>query len=73
MLANKLKTWRKKKGLSVYAVAKKLGVSPSAISNWETGIRHPHKKYWKKLIELTDGELTFEDFLEDTKTPVGAR
>jgi len=75
MLAEKLKAWRRKKELSVHAVAEMLGVTPSAVSNWETGIRRPHKRYWKKLVELTDGEITLEDFLTEDprKTPAGVR
>ena len=75
MFWEKLKRWREKKELSQFEIAKKLGVTQQAIANWEMGIRHPHKRYWKKLIELTDGEITLEDFLTEDprKTPAEVR
>ena len=77
MIGQKLRAWRLKKGLSVYEVAKKVGVTPSAISNWESGIRHPHRRFWKKLITLTNGEITIDDFFtaeteeSEETTPAG--
>jgi len=75
MFSEKFRNWRRKKELSQIEVAKKLGVTQQAVANWETGIRHPDKKHWKKLIELTDGEITLEDFLTEDprKTPAEVR
>jgi len=28
------------------------------------GIRHPHKRLWKRIMEITEGEITIDDLLE---------
>ena len=74
MFSEKLKAWRRRKGLSVYAVAEMLGVTPSAVSNWETGIRHPKRAIWKRIVEVTEGEITVDDLAGiSPKSPAGVR
>lgn len=51
-IKDKLKELRKKKGLSQLEVASAIGVLPSAISNYEKGIRVPKDSIKKKLSEL---------------------
>ena len=50
----KLKEYRKKKGLTTYEVGKALGVSPSAVTNWETGLRRPDIDTLIRLSEILD-------------------
>lgn len=40
-IANKIKTFRKKKGLSQYELAVFLGTKPVNISRWERGVHDP--------------------------------
>lgn len=51
-IKDKLIEFREKKGLSQTEVASIIGVSPSAISNYEQGIRVPKDSIKKKLSEL---------------------
>lgn len=44
-----MRKYRKALGLSQLDVAKKLGVSPNAVSMWETGDRKPDIVMLKKL------------------------
>ena len=48
----RLKEIRKEKGLTTYDVGEALGVSPSAITNWETGFRRPDIDTLVKLAEV---------------------
>ena len=64
MFGQKLKAWREKYGISQEELARQLGITQQAVANWELGIRHPKKRFWKKLISLTNGEITLDDFLE---------
>jgi len=73
MLGKKLRQWRERKKLSQIEIAKRLGVTQQAIANWETGIRHPHKRLWREIIKMTEGEITIEDFLEVPRKPTGVR
>lgn len=50
----RLKEYRKKKGLTTYEVGKALGVSPSAVTNWETGLRRPDIDTLIRLSEILD-------------------
>ena len=64
MFSEKFRNWRKKKELSQVEVARKLGVTQQAIANWEIGIRHPDKRLWRRIVEITEGEITIDDLLE---------
>ena len=57
----RLKEIRKEKGLTTYDVGEALGVSPSAITNWERGFRRPDIDTLVKLAEVL--ECTPNDLL----------
>lgn len=44
-------------GLSQRALAKRLGISPQAISKWESGLGEPTRKNARKLADLADISL----------------
>jgi transcriptional regulator with XRE-family HTH domain len=50
-----LKAYRKRQRppLSVTALAEKMGVSPAAVSRWESGKRRPDKKFVPTLAKMT--------------------
>lgn len=43
------------------ALAKRLNVSPAAVSSWGTDSRRPSYKNAKKIIEISQGSLSLED------------
>lgn len=47
-----LKEFRARAGLRQIDVAKKLNVTPMAVSNWENGLNKIARKYHKKLAKL---------------------
>lgn len=47
-----IKMLRKKHNLSQKIIAITLGVTPSVVSQWETGIKQPSKDNLKKLAEM---------------------
>lgn len=47
-----LKEFRARVGLRQIDVAKKLNVTPVAVSNWENGLNKIARKYHKKLAKL---------------------
>ena len=65
MRAN-LRSCREKVGLTLEGVAKKVGVSRSAVGHWETGEKTPSYKNIEKLIELF-GAQDIRWLLEETK------
>lgn len=56
-ISNMLKAFRKKKGLSVNALAKELGVSRNAVANWEAGVALPSMKSMNKLSDVMSESL----------------
>ena len=73
MFGEKFRHWRESKELSQLEIARKLGVTQQAVANWEMGIRHPHKRLWKRIMEITEGEITIDDLLEIPRKPTGVR
>lgn len=63
MLGRKIREWREKHGISQEELAKKLGVTQEAVSYWENGKKHPKRSTFKKLIEISNGEIKPEDYL----------
>jgi transcriptional regulator with XRE-family HTH domain len=43
---------RQQKGLTIYAVADRLGVKASTISRWERGLTQPYQKQLKLIARL---------------------
>lgn len=55
-------SYRRKKGLTQKQIAKALGVVPSCVTQWESGVRCPNVVMLKKLAELL--ECTADELLE---------
>ena len=53
-MVNKLKILRVTKGLSQQELAKALGVTQGAVSQWETGIKQPNEKMLCRLAEVLE-------------------
>lgn len=64
MLSKNIRTIRKQKGLTIKDVAKIVGVSEQAISQYERGIREPNLSTIDKIAEAL--EVTRLDLLETT-------
>ncbi len=76
MICERIKETREKNGLTQAALAKKLGVSRSAVNSWEIGISAPSVQYLIELsklfkvsadylLELNTGEVLDISFLDD--------
>lgn len=59
-----LKEYLDKHYLTKRGFAKKLGVTDSTIHNFIAGRSHPTAKLAQKIVELTNGEVTFEDLFK---------
>lgn len=57
-----LKEYRVKKGYTQTQIAKKLGVVPSCVTQWESGVRKPDIVMLKRLAEVL--ECTADELLE---------
>ena len=56
--ANQIFRYRYDHGLTQKALAAKLGMNQSSISDWENGIRYPSAQSFRKLKEITGYEFT---------------
>lgn len=62
---------RKKKGLTQEALAAQLGVSTSAVGNWEAGIRRPRYETLRRLAEVL--EVSLDDLRFPTRIETNKR
>ena len=53
ILAKRLRQWREDNGVLVKQVALEIGVTDSAVSQWESGRRFPSGDHLDRLSELT--------------------
>lgn len=60
-----LRKYRENKGLTQEQVAKELGVTASAVTQWESGARNPNIKILKKLALILG--CTTDELLEPIK------
>lgn len=51
-----LKSWRKEKNISKYRLAQLLGVSPTAISKWESGVYFPSTLNYMNIVKIMKDE-----------------
>lgn len=63
MNATKLREARKKHGMTLEAVGKKIGTSKQAVSRWENGVSVPCDKFKKELSILL--EVPLDIFFEE--------
>lgn len=69
VIANRIKTLRRQKGLSQQAVARTLNVDPSTVSNYENGKRSIQVETLKALASLYD--TTVDDLIKGVTTSPG--
>jgi transcriptional regulator with XRE-family HTH domain len=60
---SKLRAFRVSKGLSQQAFARSVGVKKSAISRIEKGKRVPSMGLVARMVKLSKGELSADDFM----------
>jgi transcriptional regulator with XRE-family HTH domain len=60
---SKLRAFRVSRGLSQQEFARSVGVKKSAISRIEKGKRVPSMGLVARIVELSDGELSADDFM----------
>ena len=65
MICERIKETRERNGLTQAALAKKLGISRSAVNSWEIGISAPSVQY---LIELSKLFKVSTDYLLELST-----
>lgn len=63
------RAWRKLKGLTRDAIAKKIGVSEVAVLRHERGTRFPPADTQEKYHELTEGAVTPQDWVDLARNP----
>lgn len=56
------------KGVKKKYFAKQLGITPQALSKIVSGKGAPRKKTAQKIVELTNGEVTFEDLFKEKES-----
>lgn len=66
---SKLREYRESKGLSQEALAKSVGVRKAAISRIELGRRTPSMGLVARLVAVSDGDLSADDFLPSEAEP----
>lgn len=59
-----LKEYIKEKKLTGLAFANLVGAEASLVSKWKRGVVNPTQHYYKKIYEVTDGQVTPNDFFE---------
>lgn len=60
---NALRTWRKKRDLTQDKLAESLGVSVGSLSRIERGEQWPDRSFFERLVEVTSGCVTANDFV----------
>lgn len=67
-----LRAWREAKKLSRAQLGEKLGVTSVAIGRYEQG-RVPEPSVLQKIIEVSEGQVTANDFFEIPEQPQGSQ
>jgi len=58
---NRFRQWREEQGLTLSELAKRAMMPYMTLWCYETGKRKPDRNGEKKILELTDGQVTYED------------
>jgi len=72
-IGNRIKLLRKAKGLKQDELAAAIGVSPSAVSNYEQGTRAPKDDTLKALVEVLDSSTDYILWGTEQVKTVGSR
>lgn len=70
-IGNRIKEAREKLGLTQKELGKKIGVTGSSITNYETGVSHPKEEILYKLFDALDCDANylFQDEMNIKKEP----
>lgn len=71
---NKLRAWRAAQEKSVNDAAAEIGCTRQTWYSWESGSNIPSPDFMARLVKLTDGAVTANDFyalIAHTDTPLG--
>lgn len=60
---NALRTWRKSASLTIEQLAGDLGVSVGSLSRIERGEQWPDQAFFERMVCLTNGAVTPNDFV----------
>lgn len=60
----KLRLYIEGKGIKQIWLAKQLGIDPRQLNSYLKGRESMPVKYWRKIIEVTQGEIILADLLE---------
>ena len=71
----RMRARREELGVSRTQLAQRLGVSPSAIGNYETGVSFPKEETLLRLFDAlqTDPNTLFQDSFRASRRPLGYR
>jgi transcriptional regulator with XRE-family HTH domain len=62
MVTMKLRDWRKSCNMTLVALSRELGVTTVSLGRYERGARLPEKRVMEKIIEVTQGQVTPNDW-----------
>lgn len=68
-MSHPLKRYRERRGLSQEEFGRLIGTTKVTISRFETGAREPTLRTIKKIMDVTGGELTANDFMPRHAAP----
>lgn len=60
----RLRDWREAQMLTQQALAKNLGCAQATVHRWETGHRRPHPHQMIRIVAITGGAVTANDFYD---------
>jgi len=61
---NALRTWRREQGLTIEAMAERLGVSIGSLSRIERDDQWPDREFFERMAVETSGAVTVNDFVQ---------
>lgn len=63
---NALRSFRKSQGIRLHQMAEKLSVSVATLSRIETGKQWPDRAFFERVVSVTNGQVTANDFVPAT-------
>ncbi len=67
---NALRNWRKRRNVSIEAMATAIGISIGSLSRIERGEQWPPRETFARILDVTDGEVTANDFVAGDASPL---
>ena len=69
---NKLRRWRREGGITVMNAAASIGVTRQTWHSWERGASIPPPALMQRIVAMTSGAVTANDFYDLPGTPAEA-